>query len=153
MSGDVRLIHDPLKGFGDILLVDNDLDRDEGFETAVYISLFTDKRVDVVTALPSNSIDRRGWWADKPDFPWGSHLWLLSRETSNKEIVPKAEQYSKEALMWLAEEQIVESVRTSASLQRTEPSLILQATLIRKVGDPLLFRYYYHWKKQIARKI
>lgn len=146
--GDIRLTFDLSKGYGDISVVNRDLDRDAGLETAVYISLFTDRRAEDTDILPNNQIDRRGWWADNTK---GSRLWLLERESNLQEIVPKAEQYALEALNWLVEEEIAEAVFVEAFLQRTIPNLLLKIKIVQKSGDPLYFTYYYNWLAQTAR--
>ena len=67
-------------GIGTIEILGNgyDVAIDDGFNTAVYISLFTDQRVDDESLLDDKN-DRRGYWADVFDEkPMGSKLWLLA---------------------------------------------------------------------------
>ena len=148
-EGDILFGYDSIKGCSDVHLDIFDLKRDSGFETAVLISLFTDKRAEDSDKLPNNQIDRRGWWADNN---LGSKLWLIEREKLLNEAKTKAEQYSKEALQWLIEEGIAETVLTEAVLVRGETALTLNIQIIQKSGEPIYFKYYYNWEAQIARR-
>ena len=56
---DIALIPNQ-NGDSDISIVNNDLLIDDGFNTAVYISLFTDARDETVLS------DKRGYWG----IPW-----------------------------------------------------------------------------------
>jgi phage gp46-like protein len=61
------------------------IDETEALATAVMVALGTDRRADDNDILPTESDDRRGWWADtNADLIWngwpiGSRLWLLER--------------------------------------------------------------------------
>lgn len=149
LEGDMLFNFDSVKGFGDIFIECADLKRDPGFETAVFISLFTDKRADDSDKLPNNQVDKRGWWSDNNI---GSKLWLIEREKLLNEAKTKAEQYSKEALQWLVDEGIAETILTEATLVRGETALTLSIRIIQKSGEPIYFKYYYNWEAQIARR-
>jgi len=81
---------------------------DDGLETAVSISLFTDARVD----------GDRGWWADKfADISGdviGSKLWTLGRAKVTTETLRKAEDYAREALQWMIRDGVVKSISVRA---------------------------------------
>ncbi len=94
----------------DLAIKDDDLLGDEGLQTAVTVSLFTDRvaRADdpLPEYLPGQVSDRRGWWGDLTREngrarPVGSRLWLLFREKELPETVRRAEDYAKECLAWL----------------------------------------------------
>lgn len=51
-------------GRGNLALNGSDLLTDNSIETAVIISLFTDRRAQPSDLIPDGSTDRRGWWAD-----------------------------------------------------------------------------------------
>lgn len=89
-----------------------DLQGDAGMLTAIYISLFTDRRANENDPLPDERVgqpsDMRGWWGDYlslSDAPEiiGSRLWLLSREKEMAVVVARAQEYAGEALAWLRE--------------------------------------------------
>lgn len=87
-----------------------DLLGDDGLQTPITVSLFTDRVAwaddPLPEYLPGQFSDRRGWWGDlaRPDGrdrPIGSRLWLLFREKELAEVVARAEDYVKECLSWL----------------------------------------------------
>jgi phage gp46-like protein len=97
------------------------LAQDDGLETAVILSLFSDRRANADDVLPSGD-DRRGWWADTyadvEGDRWGSRLWLLDRSKQMPDILRKAEEYAREALQWLIEDRIVLTVQCAAEVVR-----------------------------------
>lgn len=90
------------------------LEGDDGLETAIVLSLFTDRRAADDDALPDGTDDRRGWWADAyPDVDGdaiGSRLWLLFREKETQAVVQRAREYTEEALAWLLEDGVASRV-------------------------------------------
>ncbi|MDT7952833.1 MAG: phage GP46 family protein [Acetobacteraceae bacterium] len=106
---DIALIWNPALGRADIALAGPDLQTDNGLETAVILSLFTDRLADAADAIPDGSDDPRGWWGDQPlstapdttmDLT-GSRLWLLARARQLPETQRQAETYARESLAWM----------------------------------------------------
>lgn len=95
------------------------LEFDEGLETAVVISLFTDRRAEPGDI--ENPEDRRGWWGDTfPDIPEdkiGSRLWLLGRAKTTEETLELAKLYDEEALAWLLEDRVASRVTATPFFQ------------------------------------
>ncbi len=120
---DIRLAHlkgqNGTLGIFDSRLLFRDLEADETLETAVFISLFTDKRADITDPLPFNETFRRGWWGDSyaaiSGDQIGSHLWLLQREKTTQDTLNRAKEYSLEALSWVIEDGIAESVQVETN--------------------------------------
>ena len=100
---DIALTWNNRIGAGDICVVGADLQADDGLETAIILSLFTDARVRE-DELPSGHTWRRGWWGDavddEPDTT-GSKLWTLRRSKATQEDLVKARAYIREALRWM----------------------------------------------------
>ena len=96
-------------GAGDICVVGADLKAEEGLDTAIIVSLFTDARVRE-DELPPGHTWRRGWWGDgvddEPDIT-GSKLWLLRREKATQEVLVRARGYIREALAWMLRDGVV----------------------------------------------
>jgi len=113
---------DPIKG-ADYTLDALGLIEDNGLDTAVILSLFTDRRAEVDNMLPGDSTDRRGWWADAyatiPGDKFGSRLWLLSREKQLSAALTRAKEYAEESLQWLIDDSVVKSVHATATVVRT----------------------------------
>jgi phage gp46-like protein len=122
---------------GDWVFEPPDLVNDEGLETAVVLSLFTDALADVDDALPGSSEDdRRGWWAQ----PWGSKLWLLSREKWTESVKQRAEYYAYMALQWMIEDQVADRIETESRL--LEMGTIGVAVAIYRDGQLLFAKPY-----------
>jgi phage gp46-like protein len=135
------------KVFG--LRVENgDLAKDEGLETAVLISIFTDKRISD-DELPTGETSKRGWWGDV--FPnvdqdqIGSRLWLLERVKRTAETLRKSEDYIKEALNWLIEDGVAASIEVTSSYDENN-QLVAALTVIKPGGRQSRFQML--WDKQ-----
>ncbi len=95
---------------------------DDGLQTAVILSLFTDRRANPDDILPSSPNDLRGWWAD--DYPVvpgdmiGSRRWLLSREKQLQRVLNRVKEYDQEALQWLVDDGVASAVSVDAVIVR-----------------------------------
>lgn len=135
----------------DVLVQNNDLAVDDGLKTAVLISLFTDRRVDS-DDLPPEESSLRGWWADQfPDVPGdliGSRLWLLKREKRTVETLNRAVEYSIEALNWMVEDGVADSLDVSADYD-DNGALMLTITIMKpKDKDATTFRFKPKWNAE-----
>lgn len=129
----------------------NDVEPEDGLETAVLISLFSDRRAGESDVLPDGTSDRRGWWGDAvtdvDGDQVGSHLWLLSRSTLTPSTVARAQQYAQEALAWLVQDQVASKVDVVAS--NPEPGLLVwDITIHRPEVSPVTYRYARAWAAQ-----
>lgn len=100
-----------------LLMVGPDLATDNTLRTAVLVSLFSDRRAQTDDALPDDTDNRRGWWADAfgdiaGDLT-GSRCWLLSRAKQTKETLLNAREYAMEALQWLLDDGIAQALNVS----------------------------------------
>lgn len=90
-----------------------ELEFDDGLETAILRSLFENGRV-TVDELNEGETDRFGWWGDAASNPdnvkSGSKLWLLERGKTTDETLEAAREYCEEALQWLIDDGVAESV-------------------------------------------
>ena len=150
---DAKLTFDIATLAGDLSLDGPDLATDTGLETAVLISLFTDRRAEADDALPGGAdSDRRGWWGDAlpmiEGHRIGSRLWLLGREKVTTETLRRAEEYGREALAWLLDLGIASRIETLAEAQ--ESRLALRITIHRPQGDALSWAYDNLWEGQAA---
>ncbi|MBN2140672.1 MAG: phage GP46 family protein [Desulfovibrionaceae bacterium] len=102
----------------DLTLFQGDLAVDAELFSAVVVSLFTDRLAERSDELPAGETSRRGWWADATlpgDRRYGSRLWLLRREKQTAVVLARAKQYAEEALAWMLEDGLAESVEVSAA--------------------------------------
>lgn len=151
----MRIIWDAEAGRGDLSFDGNqaDLETDEGLETAVIISLFSDRRAGDDEELPSGVGSKRGWWgdslADVGGDQIGSKLWLLCREKRLNSVRLRAEQYIREALQWMIDTKIATKIDVDVTFGEGN-RLIFQGR-IHRPENPLDFRYNYNWQSQEAR--
>jgi phage gp46-like protein len=98
------------------------LDLDEGLETAVNISLFTDARADDDAELPggARATDRRGWWGDAyaktKDDKVGSLIWLDARKKLISSTPSAIAKHARAALQWLLDDGVASRLEASASV-------------------------------------
>jgi len=152
-EGDARLVFEKGDAFGDVNIVDRDLERDPTFETAVIISLFTNKRAENEDVLPDTSADKCGWWGDTlyDNDSDGSRLWLLRRSKGEDAPLAQAEQYCSEALAWMKDDGIASAINVTASEEDFQ-TLLLEIEVERPDKDPLTFKYFYNWERQLSRR-
>lgn len=150
-TADVALFWDNTAFAADLGIVLNDLAVDPTLETAVMISLFTDRRAEDGDTLEAGETDRRGWWADTfnevAGDKIGSRLWRLRRTKRTQEVLLLAEQYAREALAWLVEDRVAERLEISASFVGAE-GWRLDIVVVRPKADPAKFRYTQTWTAQ-----
>lgn len=123
----------------DLGIVNGDLAMDTGLFTAVVISLCSDGRAAFADELPPGVSERRGWWAGDADF--GSKLWLLVREKTTQQTAFRARQYAENALRWMVEDGLAESVTVESEI--LNPEAIAVAVEIRRGGNK---KFDYLWR-------
>lgn len=133
----------------DLSLENLDLVRDSGLQTAVVLSLFCDRRAEDDDALPDNTGDRRGWWADAYagvlGDKFGSRLWLLSREKQLPSVLERAREYAEEALAWMIEDGVAQSVKVTAWVVR-QGVLGLLVEIVRPDASRVEYRFNSLWE-------
>lgn len=125
---------------------------DEGLETAVIISLFTDRRVSD-EELPTGADSKRGWWGDVfPDVNGdqiGSKLWTLDRSSLTEDTAGDAETFGNEALAWLVDDGVAASATVVASIEL--PNCIrLEVEIVKPDGSTNQFDFI--WSGQEVRR-
>lgn len=140
----------------DISLDGYDLERDDGLDTAVLLSLFCDKRAtaeELPAELPAE--DLRGWWGDyAPEVEgdkFGSHLWLLAREKQTTGTLSRAKQYAEASLQWMLDDRVAERVQVRTSYPR-QGWMAIEIDIYRPGGKLARYRYDYEWAAQAAKR-
>ena len=141
---------------GDLVLFGFDLGRDDGLETAVIISLFTDRRASAEQIPPEyEQDDLRGYWGDITNASTtdqtGSLLWLLSREKQLPQTLSRAEQYCREALAWMIDDVVATKIEVAASYY-TRGVMLLETDIYRPDGSVVRYRYNYEWSAQAGKR-
>lgn len=140
----------------DLEVAANDLRSDEGLETSVMLSLFSDRRAESGDPLPDGEQDRRGWWGDSHPVVegdrFGSRLWLLARAKPTEDTRVRAEEYAREALQWMLDDRVASRVDVTAEFLTAPRGLALTVTVHRPDrSDPLAFRFGRVWAAQELR--
>ncbi len=150
-----------INGRGDWALVlagaSQDLAGDDGLETAIVVSLFTDRLAAEGDELPpqaDGAVDRRGWWGDSyaelAGDRIGSRLWLLARAKQVPATLRLAEQYAAEALQWLVDDGVASAVTTAAEWVPPlhQGVMGLSVTVARSQQPVRRYRFDLFWKGQ-----
>jgi phage gp46-like protein len=120
---------------------------DDGLDTTVILSLFTDRRANDDDILPASDGDKRGAWIDTyaevEGDQFGSRLWLLDRAKLIPDTVNKIKDYCTEALIWLVRDGVAKSVNVSAEIIRNHPLGIIKAQIDITKPDGAIKRYVF----------
>lgn len=135
----------------DIDFQGDDLESDDGFETAVIISLFSDRRV-TQTELYEGIDTKRGWFGDLTS-PFegdliGSKLWLLDRGKMDANARNLVEEYAREALQWFVDDGVAESLDVTATIVNREYIMLTVSINKPKNTQPLTYRFQLLWDAQ-----
>jgi len=138
---------------GDLALNGFDLDRDDGLESAVVMSLFTDARC-LPEQIPDKDGNPRGYWGDsyatEDGDNTGSLLWLLKREKRVNRVLNQARDYCQQALAWMVADQIASRVDVNTEYLESGVMMI-RANIYRPTGDSVAFQFDYAWDQQALR--
>ena len=137
MARDIKMIWDKNFFEGDLQLNQGDLLREEGLETAVYISLFTDKRADDEDQI-DNINDKRGWWGDNTtenNYKMGSKLWQYERAKTTANDITKIKETIEESLQWMIEEEVAKKIEVTAERFGNIGNDRLAITIVIKKSD------------------
>lgn len=137
----------------DIKIDGGDLASDDGLETAVLISLFSDRRASD-EEVPFNE-DKRGYWGDlfndDSADQLGSKLWLTDRSKVSLASLVKIETYAKDSLQWMIDDGVAVSISANAEFDQNSSSSILLAIEIEKPDDQKN-RFKFFWDNQIIKR-
>jgi len=134
---DIALLPETIGALADIQYSSNDILTDGGFETAVYISLFTD-------AFDPESGDG-GYWADEfDDTPMGSLLWTLARTVITPALPGQVVTICENALQWLIDCGAADAVTVTAAITG-QFSVGISITITQAAQQS---QYSYNWSSQ-----
>jgi len=129
---------------GDYMLAGAALARLNDLQTAVFVSLFTDRVAHPDDTLPDGTNDPRGWWADDAEVPIGSRLWLLDRSTLSQKTLQLAQDYGAEALQWMIDDGVCSKIDVTCS-KEGRGFLAMQIALVRYDGTPVNMNFAWAW--------
>lgn len=144
---DTTTVWNPATGHGDWALVGPSLQAGGDLQTAVLISLFTDRTAGTDDDIPDGSDNPRGWWGDAGQaVPIGSRIWLLERAKEVPETLRRARDYAAEALQWLIDDAVVASFDITAEWTRLGV-LGLQVVAHKPDGTQEAMGFSWTWNK------
>jgi phage gp46-like protein len=109
------------------------LEVDDGLETAVLVSLFTDAPAtdDELAAAGLSRDQNRGWWGnDSVEVDgdvWGSKLWLLARAKRTDETLARATGYCTDAVAWMIADGLAAKIPFTAAWYGRTGFLVVSA--------------------------
>lgn len=115
-------------------------------ETAILISLFSDREASSDDVISDGTGDPRGWIGDvDQDYKIGSRLWLLERAKQTQETLRLANDYIAESLQWLIDDSVV--ARFDITTEWTRPGM-LGANLVayQQSGAAIAFNFSWVWR-------
>jgi phage gp46-like protein len=124
---DIKIVWDVANGRGDWDMLAGDIATGDDLQTALLLSLFSDRQAAPDDEIPDGSDDRRGWWGDDGiddgTGPTGSRLWLLERRKSpTNKTLTDAYDYVVEAIQWLITAGVVASF--DVTTQWVKPNML-----------------------------
>ena len=133
---------------GDWTLTGGAIEMGDDLESAILISLFTDRLATTDFKPTDGTNDRRGWWgdsyADADDVQIGSRLWQLERSKKLTSTLNKAREYCAESLQWLIDDGVVSVFKIDAEWQNST-RLALRIAATRPDGSTRPFNFSFAW--------
>lgn len=141
-------------GSYDLQFSDTDFTLDKGLETAILISLFTNSRITENQKESLGVGSQSGWWGntllrDASDSD-GSRLWTLNRGKASIENLRLFEDYARESLQFLIDDNIVQSIGVTASYN-SDLRIELSIEILRPLNQ--VSNYSILWDNQLNQVI
>lgn len=138
---DAVLVENPVIGTRFDLSIDADGDilTNDFFDTALIVSLFSDRRASSSEVLlPEN---RRGWIGNEftPDFEIGSRLWLFEQARLSTNTINEMVSIVQESLQWLIDDNLALSTAAEVVLQNGTVFLNVTITRVNSKVEKRLF--------------
>jgi phage gp46-like protein len=135
-----------INGSFTLSITNGDLTSEEGFDTAIFMSLFTDARAtEQQIATPEN---RRGWLGDTvspvKDRSLGSLLYLVNQKRLTQDTLNKTVNFTKLALNWMITDGLAKSITVTGELV-PRSGIGLNIKIKTKLG-PEINRYIKLWE-------
>jgi len=124
---------------------DGDIETEDAFDTAILVSLFTDRRA--TGAEVPRSPRRRGWIGNEstPGIEIGSKLWLFEQARITATTLSRIADAAQESLQWMVDVNrgLVHSVTASA---KSTPTGVVLDIIITRPNSQVEHRYYDLWE-------
>jgi phage gp46-like protein len=146
-------------GEADLAIVADDVLAEEGLETAILLSLYTDAPARDGDQIPDGTGDPRGWWGDEfaavDGDIFGSRLWLFDRAKIRSGEPPQASgtdraQIARESLQWLIDDAVTDRFEVEDVVENGVPCL--RITIYRPTSEPAIYTFPNIWAAEEARQ-
>lgn len=131
------------EGIFDLVLDGDDFAIEEGVETALIVSLFSDRRA--ASDEVSDPLKRRGWIgnqvAEVPGDNFGSGLWLYDQSRLDPQSANGLRLEAMQALEWMIDEGLATDVEAAVEAVQGRRTTILAVDLGQTSGNPLSKAY------------
>ena len=130
----------------DISFENGDLAQEDGFDTAIYVSWFTDARApEDLVAIPEN---RRGWIGNAASpvegRDLGGLLWLVDQRRLTSKTKNVTVDYARKALNWFVEDGLLNRIDASAVI--VAPLGIRLGAILTALNGKTETRYFNLWE-------
>jgi phage gp46-like protein len=145
---DITIVWEPVRQRGDWAIANGALVIGNDLETAVLVSLFTDRVLPLDLTPPDGTTDRRGWWGDSYESaPIGSRLWTLRRKIKSNasSILQEAKSICLEALQWMLDDQVAASINVT-TFWANAVQLVIITQIVEPDGTVSTFKYQWAWR-------
>lgn len=120
----------------DVVLEDGDIATETGFDTAIWVSLFTDARASADQVVLAQH--RRGWPGNLvstvDNRQLGGMLWLIDQRRLNQATLNEAVDYAQKALNWIVEDNVAQNIEVSGVIVPTS-GIQLNVTITALSGE------------------
>ena len=146
---DIAIRWDATRYRGDWDVTSGDLAVDATLQTAVLLSLFTDRVADPgFVPPPGEPVDRRGWWGDSYEpSPLGSRICQLNRtvKTDGATLLAQARDYCLEALQWLKDDGVAGSIDVTTWWTSAQ-AIGIRVVIAKPQASPQTFDFEWAWQ-------
>lgn len=133
-------------GRGDWVMHGAGLASGDDLQTAILISIFSDREADLDDVIPDGTGDPRGWIGDvDQQYKIGSRIWLLERAKQTQETLRLANDYIAQSLQWLIDDEVVASFEITTEWTRAG-MLGASVTAYQKSGATQALNFSWVWK-------
>lgn len=105
-------------GAFEIVIENGDFANEPGFDTNIWVSLFSDSRADVSQVIIPEY--RRGWLGnivtDVPERQLGSFLWLVEQRRLNQDSLNEVIDYIRKALQWIVDDGVALKIEVDGDI-------------------------------------
>ena len=131
----IQMTYDNVAQEGDLVRINKQFVDDLDLETAVLISIFTERRVEPGDEYSEINGYKGGWWGDAFEEvegdKIGSRMWLLRREKATLSNVNLARIYIEESLQWFLDDGVAETVVVTTSRGKGPVDLSFTVEILR----------------------